>query len=213
MSNYHGRNFLNTNLSRRTLLQYAAGTGLAAAGLSSPLLAAAQDSSTKTGVDPAIWTPEYITSIAGTLEVDTAAECAKVVPLDYTGKLTYWWVGPNQASPDIEHQINDEFWAAFAATYPNITIDKQNLDYNQMLDKIRTSALGGAAPAAAKMPILWGVEFAAKGQLIGVRPRIGWLHGRRVLAGRAEIGDLGWQDLRRADQQRNDGVDLECRAL
>ena len=90
MSIYRGRNFLNTNLSRRTLLQYAAGTGLAAAGLSSPLLAAAQDSSTKTGVDPAIWTPDYITSIAGTIEVDTAAECAKVVPLDYTGKLTYW---------------------------------------------------------------------------------------------------------------------------
>jgi multiple sugar transport system substrate-binding protein len=170
MSIYRGRNVLNTNLSRRTLLQYAAGTGLAAAGLSSPLLAAAQDSSTKTGVDPAIWTPEYITSIAGTLEVDTAAECAKVVPLDYTGKLTYWWVGPNQASPDIEHQIDGEFWAAFAATYPNITIDKQNLDYNQMLDKIRTSALGGAAPAVAKMPILWGVEFAAKGQLTEFGP-------------------------------------------
>ena len=34
-----------------------------------------------------------------------------------------------------------------------------------MLDKLRTAALGKAAPMVARLPILWGVEFAAKGQL------------------------------------------------
>jgi multiple sugar transport system substrate-binding protein len=61
--------------------------------------------------------------------------------------------------------MDADFWAAFKKTYPNIEVDINNLDYNQMLDKVRTAALGGAAPAVAKMPILWGVEFAAKGQL------------------------------------------------
>ena len=49
--------------------------------------------------------------------------------------------------------------------YPNIKVTKQNLSYNEMLDKLRTAALGKAAPMVARLPILWGVEFAAKGQL------------------------------------------------
>jgi multiple sugar transport system substrate-binding protein len=61
--------------------------------------------------------------------------------------------------------MDDDFWAAFKKTYPNIEVEINNLDYNSMLDKVRTAALGGAAPAVARMPILWGVEFAAKGQL------------------------------------------------
>ncbi len=68
-----------------------------------------------------------------------------------------------QASPDIDKKFEAEFFQAFAKTYPNIKLNKQNLDYNQMLDKLRTAALGNAAPMAARMPILWGVEFAAKG--------------------------------------------------
>jgi multiple sugar transport system substrate-binding protein len=154
-------------LNRRRLLQYSAGIGLAV-GLAGGGEACADEN--RTGVDAATWTPDYIDSIAGTLEVDTAAECAKVVPLDYKGRLSYWWVGPNQASPQIEHKINDEFWAAFARTYPNIEVDKQNLDYNQMLDKARTASLGNAAPMVAKFPILWGVEFAAKGFLHELTP-------------------------------------------
>src|SRR5687767_7298746 len=71
-------------------------------------------------VDLSQWSPEYIRSIAGTKTFDTAADCAAVVPLDYTGRLTYWWTGPNEASPEIERTINDEFWAAWKATYPNI---------------------------------------------------------------------------------------------
>src|SRR5262249_25077421 len=33
------------------------------------------------------WTPDYVNKIAGTIEVDTAAECAKVVPLKTKGRL------------------------------------------------------------------------------------------------------------------------------
>jgi multiple sugar transport system substrate-binding protein len=167
MTKPHADDLFPHAVDRRRFLGYAAGAGALAAGLG-PLRALAQD----TGIDIANWTPDYISSIAGTIEVDTAAECAKVVPLDYKGRLTYWWVGPNEASPRIDHEVNDQFWAAFAKTYPNITVEKQNLDYNQMLNKLRAAALGNAAPMVAKLPILWGVEFAAKGQLSELSPEL-----------------------------------------
>ena len=148
---------------RRRLLQGAAGLALAAAVPASLRDALAQGADTS-------WTPDYIAKIAGTIEVDTAAECAKVVPLDYKGRLTYWYVGPTEASPRIDHEIDAQFWAAFQQTYPNIVVEKQNLGYNDMLNKARTAAIGNAAPMVAKFPILWGVEFAAKGQLMELGP-------------------------------------------
>ena len=142
--------------------------GLASATLVFVSVASAQE--TKTGIDPETWTPEYVQSIAGTLEVDTAAECGKVIPLDYTGKVTYWYVGPTEANPQLEHEMYKQFFDAFAQTYPNIELDAQSLGYNDMLNKIRTAALGNAAPMTARMPILWGSEFAAKGQLMEFGP-------------------------------------------
>ena len=159
---------LASPLSRRGFLGTAAGIGLAGVASSPPPVHAA--ASAEMGIDTANWTTDYIKSIAGTLEVDTAAECAKVVPLNHTGKLTYWYVGPNQASPELDHKIDADFWAAFAKTYPNITVERQNLGYNDMLNKVRTAALGNAAPMVARFPIMWGVEFAAKGQLHALAP-------------------------------------------
>ena len=67
------------------------------------------------------------------------------------------------------------FLDAFAEYYPNITLENQGVNYNDLLDKIRTAAAGGAAPDVAKMPILWGVEFAARGDLAEVTfEEFGW---------------------------------------
>ncbi len=154
-------------VGRRAVLGYGA-AGLAAAALPGALRA--QTANAQMGIDTATWTPDYIASIAGTAEYDTAAECAKVVPLTYSGRLTYWYVGPNQASPQIDVDIDKQFWEAFKKTYPNIQVERQNLDYNEMLNKTRTAALGRAAPMVARFPILWGVEFAAKGQLMPLKP-------------------------------------------
>lgn len=40
-------------------------------------------------VDSSKWSPGYVRSIAGTEEVDTAQECAKVAPLDIQGTVTF----------------------------------------------------------------------------------------------------------------------------
>ncbi|CAN5582342.1 hypothetical protein BH23CHL4_BH23CHL4_23850 [soil metagenome] len=155
------------SIDRRKLLGYGAAAGLGAAALRvDGLLAQSSD----TGVDAEIWTPEYISSIAGTLEVDTAAETAAVVPHDYTGRVTYWYAFTPETEPAISLEQDEAFWAAFGQTYPNIEVEFTRLNYNDMLDKTRTAALGGAAPMVAKMPILWGVEFAASGQLMELGP-------------------------------------------
>ncbi|GLS20265.1 hypothetical protein GCM10007874_32820 [Labrys miyagiensis] len=121
-------------------------------------------------VDLSKWSPDYIRSIAGTETVDTAAECSKVVPLDYKGKVSVWWTGPNDASPDLSRKVHADFWAAFKATYPNIQLDYQNIDYNQLLDKLRTATLGNAAPMVVRLQILGSVEFASKGYFMPLKP-------------------------------------------
>ena len=121
-------------------------------------------------IDLSKWSPEYIKSIAGTATFDTAAGCAKITPLDYKGRLSIWWTGPTDASPDIERKINDDFWAAWKATYPNIETDAQNINYNDLLDKLRTALLGNAAPMVVRLQILGGVEFGAKGYLQELKP-------------------------------------------
>ena len=151
-------------LNRRQLLGSAAAVGLASA-LGGRLAGAVEPS-----IDVNNWTPDYINSIAGTIEVDTAAECAKVVPLDYKGHLTYWYVGPNEADTPLRHKLDAEFWQAFAKTYPNITVEKQSLSYNEIATKLRTAALGHAAPMVARLMLLWGAEFAAKGMLSELSP-------------------------------------------
>jgi multiple sugar transport system substrate-binding protein len=122
------------------------------------------------GVDLSKWSPEYIRSIAGTEEFDTAGDCAKVTPLDYKGKVSVWWTGPNDASPDIDRQVTADFWEAWKKTYPNIETDYQNIDYNQLLDKLRTALLGNAGPMVVRLQIVGSVEFASKGYFEELKP-------------------------------------------
>ena len=152
-------------LNRRTLLAGAAGlAGAAAFGRSA--FAQDPDAIAKTGVNPDEWNIETINALAGTITVDTAAELHALVPPDTaTGDLSYWNAGPVESSPHITKQYYEEFQDRFKGCYPNINLDNQNVTYETLLDKLRTAAAGGGAPDVAKMPILWGVEFAGRGEL------------------------------------------------
>lgn len=121
-------------------------------------------------VDITKWSPEYVRSIAGTATYDTAADCAKVTPLDYKGKVSFWYQGPFEADPQIMHDNDKAFWEAFHATYPNIETQVQSITYNELLDKFRTALLGNAAPMVIRLQILGGVEFASKGYLQPLKP-------------------------------------------
>ena len=145
----------------------------APAGAAAAAPTAGPTAATRTGISASEWNPDTIRAQAGTLKVDTKADLAKVVPLNTKGQTSYWYVGPNQASPQIEVDNDAKLWDAWKETYPNIPMttgdNVQNLDYNQMLDKLRTAAAGNAAPDVARLPILWGAEFAAKGQLAEIQ--------------------------------------------
>lgn len=154
-------------LSRRKFVAYSAVASLVASNVFASFGAAAQESS---GIDLSKWSPDYVKSIAGTAEFDTAAACGKVVPLDYKGRLTYWYTGPTDAEPEITKQMDKEFWAAFKATYPNIEAEVTSIDYNTLLDKFRTALLGNAGPMVVRLQILGGVEFAAKGYFQELKP-------------------------------------------
>ena len=164
MTKSSGRDGLFSRLNRRRFLGMSVGALTAASMVLSTASAYAQS------VDLSKWSPEYVRSIAGTEEVDTAGDCSKVVPLDYKGKLSVWWTGPTDASPDIEKKINDEFWAAWRATYPNIVTYNQNIDYNTLLDKLRTATLGNAGPMVVRLQILGGIEFSSKGYFNELKP-------------------------------------------
>ena len=70
------------------------------------------------------------------------------------GKLTSWDVGPTHASPTAEQDLYAPVLEAFGKTYPNITVEQVSLDYNSILDKLRTAALGNAAPSVARLMLL-----------------------------------------------------------
>lgn len=161
-------NYSNLHRNRRDVIKAGAAFTAAASGLHLGMVGA-QEQAEKTGVDPDQWTPEYIQEIAGTYEPDTQAAVAEVTPLDHEGQFDFWYVGPNETTPQIQAEKEEEFWNAWEETYPNIPmVDGENvlnIGYNDLLDKARTAASGAAAPNVARFPILWGVEFAARGQL------------------------------------------------
>jgi multiple sugar transport system substrate-binding protein len=126
-------------------------------------------------VDLSQWSPEYVRSIAGTEEFDTAEQCGAVTPLDHKGKLTFWYQGVFEGDPDLLRQYYREFFEAFRATYPNIDLQEQALNYNDLLDKFRTALLGNAGPMVIRLQILGGAEFASKGYIEELSPEdVGW---------------------------------------
>ena len=132
--------------------------------------AMAQAARAEPPVDLSKWSPEYVRSIAGTEEFDTAAHCSQVTPLAYKGNLTFWYQGVFEGDPDLLRQYYKDFFDTFRATYPNITLEEQALTYNDLLDKFRTALIGNAAPMAVRLQILGGTEFASKGYLQPLKP-------------------------------------------
>src|SRR5438874_1892271 len=105
-----------------------AATSAAAPAAAAPAGAAATagpTAGTRTGISTNEWNPDTIRAQAGTLKVDTSSEVAKVTPLDYRGQISYWYVGPNQASPQI-------LWGAeFAAKGQLAEVQLEEFGFNK----------------------------------------------------------------------------------
>ena len=184
---------------------------LATTVLSSPM---AMAQGAKTGIDPETWTPEYINSIAGTDEVDTAGRVRQGRAARLQGPPHLLVRRPERGRPRAAPQDRRRVLGGLRRDLPEHRRSRmQNLSYNDMLDKLRTAALGDAAPMVARMPILWGVEFAAKGQLLEITLEEFGYTAEHFWPRRAQVGHLERQDLRHPDQQRDDGLHLERRDL
>jgi hypothetical protein len=62
-------------------------------------------------VDLSKWSPEYVRSIAGTQDYDTAASCGKVTPLDYKGRVINAQEGTAaKVRVSIESTDGDRVW-------------------------------------------------------------------------------------------------------
>lgn len=152
----------------RALVRGTVASALAASMMASTAMA-------EPPVDITKWSPEYVRSIAGTETFDTADQCSKVTPLDYKGKLTFWYQGAFEGDPDLLRQYYKDFFDTFRKTYPNIDLQDQALTYNDLLDKFRTALAGNAGPMLVRLQILGGVEFASKGVLQELGPKdLGW---------------------------------------
>jgi len=130
---------------------------------------ATPNSSTRTGITAAEWNPETIRANAGTIKVDTKADVAKITPLDYKGNLKFWWTGSDGTTPPKGLELEKAFFDTWNSTYPNMQLkigdNAQNIGYNDLIDKLRTSTAGGAAPDVTRLQALGGIELAAKGYL------------------------------------------------
>ena len=105
-------------INRRRLMGFLAGAVAAGIVTKSEALAYLQDASEKTGVTAEEWNTETINAMAGTTEVDTAADLHALVPETTEGTIQYWNVEPNQAEPEIAHEMYQAFLDAFAELLP-----------------------------------------------------------------------------------------------
>ena len=114
----------------------------------------------------------------------------------------------------IVHTIDSQFWEAFKAACPNITVDVQNIAYNDLLDKFRTALLGNAGPMVVRLQILGGVEFGAKGYLQPLKPEDVGYKTTDFWPGaiKGQARDCGLRPCRQAERRQH-ALPLHARSL
>ena len=131
------------------------------------------------------------------------------------GQLSYWWTGPIEARPaDRRTSSDEEFWAAWKATYPNIETDVAE---HQLQRAARQAPHRAARQRRARWSCACRSSAASssppRATSSELKPEDVGYTDRRLLARRPEVGDLGRHDLRHPDQQRDDGLHLERQDL
>ena len=186
-------------INRRRLIGFLSGAVTAGVISRSQALAYLQDAS-KTGITAENWNPETVRALAGTREVDTAADLHALVPESTEATLQYWNVGPNEASAQIDKDslpgVPRHLGALLSRDHPRQS--ESSLRRHARQDPDGGYRRRGARRGENANFVGRGVcrpRRLVRGDSGGVR-----LDGRAVLARRAQVGDVGRQALRRADQ-------------
>ena len=94
----------------------------------------------------------------------TAAQDAVTPDESVTGTVVFW--NGYAADGDEITTFRNEVLPAFQAQYPNVTIETQEIPYDDLRQKLVTGLAGGVLPDVLRADIIWVPEFADQGVLL-----------------------------------------------
>lgn len=97
----------------------------------------------------------------------TAASAEAPTPSpELTGTITFW----NGYAADGEEikTLTDVVLPAFGKLYPNVTVNHQEIPYDDLRQKLVTGLAGGTLPDVLRADIIWVPEFADQGALLAL---------------------------------------------
>jgi multiple sugar transport system substrate-binding protein len=117
---------------------------------------------------------------------------APSTPAEVSGTITFW----NGYAADGEEisTFTEEVLPAFQALYPNVTVEHQEIPYDDLRQKLVTGLAGGVLPDVLRADIIWVPEFADQGALLALDEEMADFD---ELAGQMFEGPLStnkWQD-------------------
>jgi multiple sugar transport system substrate-binding protein len=83
-----------------------------------------------------------------------------------TGTVVFW--NGYGADGDEITTFREEVLPAFTAAYPNVTVQTQEIPYNDLRQKLITGLAGGVLPDVLRSDIIWVPEFADQGALLAL---------------------------------------------
>lgn len=83
-----------------------------------------------------------------------------------TGYVTFW--NGYAADGDEITTFRNEVLPAFQAAYPNVTVETQEIPYDDLRQKLITGMAGGVLPDVLRADIIWVPEFADQGTLLAL---------------------------------------------
>lgn len=97
-----------------------------------------------------------------------AAAQSEIVEPDpsVTGTVTFW--NGYGADGDEITTFRDVVLPAFNEAYPNVTVETQEIPYNDLRQKLVTGIAGGVLPDVLRSDIIWVPEFADQGVLLSL---------------------------------------------
>ena len=96
----------------------------------------------------------------------SASEVAPSASAEVTGTITFW----NGYAADGSEitTFTEEVLPAFQELYPNVTVDHQEIPYDDLRQKLVTGLAGGVLPDVLRADIIWVPEFADQDALLAL---------------------------------------------
>jgi multiple sugar transport system substrate-binding protein len=96
-----------------------------------------------------------------------SAQDAAVEPDESVTGTVVFWNGYGADGDEIT-TFRNEVLPAFQAAYPNVTVETQEIPYDDLRQKLVAGIAGGVLPDVLRADIIWVPEFAAQGALVAL---------------------------------------------